>query len=1060
MNCRFPFTKLFALFCASVTQILPLRVDASESDFQTEEYFASNGLDVINAASAYDQGFTGKGVLVGLFDTQMQTDHKELSGKFEVFEALDSNGSKVPFPTLWTVNVSHGTHVASIIAAKKDENGMHGVAFNSSLVGQVYVGEREFYYANDKFFSENPELRILNNSWNGYLVNKDILPVGEIYSVEEAKNLSRVMGKNPHTGELVKWTLSHPNSLTVVAAGNDGWVSPSFAGMLPRYYGSELGNWITVVSANPLDIQRTNGTLVFGPSGFSIFSNIARGAELFTITAPGGSINAADVVTGGYTIKSGTSMATPAVSGAAALVAEAFPWMTGKQLADTLLTTANSNIECPEIIVGFDASTSTALVFYYFSETAPTEAQVIKALTESYEGNKEDFSNYSLDTLINLFVKDHFRMEDPSTDKYVRIIKVTKEQIFGQGMLDVGKAVGGPARLDVNRMSVKDLKTYAELGNEEYVYEIFDTKTNYAVFKNDISERLWDNKYHHEELRTPHAQARVVEADLDGKKPGLIKRGTGFLTLNGTNTYSGHTVVEEGVLIIDKRADGSGGILKNSSVLVTKDGSLLGNGTVENKVVNHGFFLPGYLNEPFKVGTYVQGPEGGIAFAFDSSGGHNWIEIENDAKIEGSILIGLEQGFFRNNFSTSINQGQLVVMKDPSKLEINISDAYLIGGSPTIEVFLESSDKGLILSAYRSPESYSQYAATPAEVSVARALYFSASDPSISKEMKDFIASLDFSSLDGTDVRTALKNILPNIYGYSEREMINGLRWMNRAVAAAVPEEGVWIKSLTHLSNQDSWSSVYGYNSFNVGAVGGYRTRLSPEFTAGIFMTVAAQELKEKVTTSRLNSKLFGLGLEGEWANSSSNGFKVFGSVLAGVNDLKVKRKFLSETYTGTWTGFSLSSQLGTEILLGRGGIKAGPFAVAEYIWTHRPSVTEKGGVIPQRIFERGLSDFSTVIGLKIEGKRHFEKSLLEASSSVGWRHSYTRDVLKTTGRFKHGSHSFYAETGKYPRDSVEGALRLTYMTDKDIYMGADFSVLLNRQFRSFGGNFVVGKRF
>lgn len=258
---------------------------------------------------------------------------------------------------------------------------MHGIAFDSNVVGQVFIGSRTYYFADDEqFFQKHSEIKVLNNSWNGMAVDKSFVPKGEVYSVETAKNLAATEGSQPHSGRLV-----NPNSLAVVAAGNDGWLSPSFMGTLPRYYGSELGNWITVVSLNPLDADRKDGKITLGPTGWSLFSNIARGAELFTVSAPGGYISAADAVTNGYTIKSGTSMATPQVSGAAALVAQAFPWMNGKQLADSILTTANNNIECPDILVGFDETTETALVFYYFSEEKPTQEQAIEALTTTFE---------------------------------------------------------------------------------------------------------------------------------------------------------------------------------------------------------------------------------------------------------------------------------------------------------------------------------------------------------------------------------------------------------------------------------------------------------------------------------------------------------------------------------------------------------------------------------------------------------------------------------------------------------------------------------------------------
>lgn len=196
-----PTLKLHVLSFFSAL-LFPIAANAlTQQDFKTPEYFASNGLDLINAASAYAQGFTGKGVLVGLLDTEMQSYHPELSGKFEVFKAFDKDGSQILLPTIWDDSVSHGTHVASIMAAKKDNEGMHGVAFDADVIGQVYIGLRDFYYPDDKrFFQDHPNLKILNNSWTAAELHKDTLPTGELYPVEEAKSFHRSW-ENAHTQE-------------------------------------------------------------------------------------------------------------------------------------------------------------------------------------------------------------------------------------------------------------------------------------------------------------------------------------------------------------------------------------------------------------------------------------------------------------------------------------------------------------------------------------------------------------------------------------------------------------------------------------------------------------------------------------------------------------------------------------------------------------------------------------------------------------------------------------------------------------------------------------------
>lgn len=1061
-----PKIKQLTLACLlAVTSMMINSVGAAESDFQTKEYFASNGLDLINAASAYTQGFTGEGVLIGLLDTPMREDHPELSGKFEVVGALDEVGNSVPNPTTWTQDVSHGTHVASIMAAKKDGVGMHGVAFDSSVVGQVYIGSQSYYFANEeKFFQAHPEIKILNNSWNGMVVDKSFVPKGEVYSVEEAKNLAMSEGIRPHSGRLVKWALDNPGSLAVVAAANDGWVAPSFMGMLPRYYGSELGNWVTVVSLNPLDAARRDGKITLGATGLSLFSNIARGAELFTVSAPGGYISAADAVTNGYTIKSGTSMATPQVSGAAALVAQAFPWMNGKQLADVILTTANSNIECPDILVGFDGSTDTALVFYYFSAEKPSEEQVIKALTETYNKDPEAWGYRSLNSMIEYFVKDHFKKseEEREKDKFVRIVQVTKEEVFGQGVLDAGKAVRGPARLDVNRMSPSSVKAYDELGGSEYVFESFDTQGHMAVFSNDISERLWDDKYHHEEYREgiSSRMRSLANFGLANKKPGLIKTGWGMLALMGTNTYSAPTVVEGGSLMISPRPDGTGGVLVNSSVLVQKEGGLLGTGTVLNKVINNGTFLPGTDEAPFTVSDYEQGASGDLLFIVDRQGSHNQLKILNSAKAEGTLSLGLENSFYGNEFSKKVGLSDLILLPDGKQPDLNFSVVRLINDSPTLSIALNKSGDTFVLSSFRKEDAYSRYAKTAAQSSLGAALYNIASSSVPAGALANLIGELDFSDIGGLKVQSALKDLLPNIYLDVQKAELDQGRLLNRLVSAGLPEEGVWIKPIASFADRSGSDQVNGYNVKQAGAVGGIRTKISEGLETGLFLGVSDLNLKEDNTDSHFDSTIFSFGAEARYGSSTVPGFTAFGSLFAAVADSKTTRKSLGETYKGKWTGYLFGSQLEAELLFGQKGLAVGPVASVDYVFSYRPKVSESGGLIAQKISKKSLGEVSTLLGIKIVMQQDTQTGTLSADGRLGWRHFYGARTIKTTSRFNESEESFFAESDTYGRDAVEGSVSFSCQTKSGIYAGLEAVASMARNEKSLGANFVVGKKF
>lgn len=68
---------------------------------------------------------------------------------------------------------------------------------------------------------------------------------------------------------------------------------------------------------------------------------------------------------------------------------------------------------------------------------------------------------------------------------------------------------------------------------------------------------------------------------------GLVKTGTGQLTLSGLNTYTGATTVNDGTLSVD-------GSIASSALTVNAGGTLGGNGIVGNTTINGGSLAPGH----------------------------------------------------------------------------------------------------------------------------------------------------------------------------------------------------------------------------------------------------------------------------------------------------------------------------------------------------------------------------------------------------------------------------------------------------------------------------------
>src|SRR5690554_114768 len=99
---------------------------------RTPEYMAQEGLELINAADAYALGYTGEGVVVTVVDTGIDASHREFAGN--LLDGLDL-ARGVPTAPGESIDLGgHGSHVAGIIAALRDDHGMHGVAYDARLI--------------------------------------------------------------------------------------------------------------------------------------------------------------------------------------------------------------------------------------------------------------------------------------------------------------------------------------------------------------------------------------------------------------------------------------------------------------------------------------------------------------------------------------------------------------------------------------------------------------------------------------------------------------------------------------------------------------------------------------------------------------------------------------------------------------------------------------------------------------------------------------------------------------------------------------------------------------
>ncbi|MFG3146345.1 S8 family serine peptidase [Streptomyces sp. NPDC048243] len=262
---------------------------------------------LIGATEAWKAGYTGKGVKVAVLDTGIDVNHPDFAG------VIDGTESFVPGEAITDLN-GHGTHVASTIVGSGAASGgdYKGVAPGADLyVGKVLSGAEG--YGQDSWVMAGMQWAAESGA---DVVN---MSLGDSYPTDGSDPMSQA----------VDALSAKYGTLFVIAAGNAGPESISAPGA--------AASALTVAATDKQDQLASFSST--GPLATS-------GAMKPDISAPGVDITAArsqEMTDGGegmYRTLSGTSMATPHVVGAAAILAQRHPDWTGAQLKEHLMSTA------------------------------------------------------------------------------------------------------------------------------------------------------------------------------------------------------------------------------------------------------------------------------------------------------------------------------------------------------------------------------------------------------------------------------------------------------------------------------------------------------------------------------------------------------------------------------------------------------------------------------------------------------------------------------------------------------------------------------------------------
>ncbi|WP_249746376.1 autotransporter serine protease [Pseudomonas rhodesiae] len=963
------------------------------ASWRSNEFKADWGLGAVNADSAYAAGYTGKGVKLGIFDQPVYAQHPEFASPGKVVTIVTEGIRQYTDPYIPVKAGDAFRYDGTPSLGSNGKLGNHG-----THVGGIAAGNRD------------------GGPMHGVAFNAQII------SAENGD-------PGPEDGIILG------NDGAVYKAGWDALVA-SGARIINNSWGIGIGDQYAQggrdpaypnFTVNEAQAQFDNIRPILGTLGGGAYDgaiNAARSGVL-TIFAAGNDYNRNN---------------PDAISGLAYFVPDIAPnWLSVAALQQNP-DTSSAN---PYVISTFSSRCGYAASFCVSAPGTKIYSSVINGT--SLDNLTTDYANFNGTSMAAPHVAGSAavlmeRFPYMNGEQISTLLKTTAtdlgapgiDSLYGWGMINLGKAVNGPGMFVTAEDIPAEFRIDGAYGSGQFVADL--PGIGAVVDAGKPTQRICNDV---------HCGLDVWSNNISGHG-GLTKQGIGALVLTGTNTYSGPTLVNQGLLAINGSVTsavtvGQSGVLGGSgrvgSLLATRGGTVApGNSIGTLNVAGDVTFEPGstYAVElsPTSSDRIVAGGTATL------NGGTVTLALENSPTLlsgaQAQSLIGRQYNILQAAGGINGSFGAV------------LPDYLFIGGT------LDYAASGVQLDVVRNANSFASAAVTDNQRAVAAAAEQLGAGNAVYESL--------LTAPNAASAQDAFQQLSGEIYPALQTALLNDSRYLREAVgerlqngemgatSQTVDSRGnVWVKALGAWGKTDSRSTA-GYTTSIGGMLAGVDGALDDDTRLGLVAGYSDTSLNMgSGTHSRAAVDSYHFGA---YAGHEIGAWRLSGGATYSWHRADVKRDLQYGEVAGKQKAKvdARSTQVFGEAAyrVNLQPLALEPFANLAYVHLDTDGVTEKGDAAALKTRDDRRDLVLSTLGMRaLKTFNVNDHQTLEVSGTLGWQHNLSSVDAEQHLAFASGGPSFAVESAPMVRDAALVGARVSLALSKDARVNFDYNGLL-----------------